>query len=137
MSISREEPLNSYPSAKALMRLCHHGDQLAIFHPIRARFTQTSVESGVPKTDKYKALGTGSAPSPFCHTPAGGRTLHSIPYLHPVACDPDRGQRTLESQRGASSEVNSWQCPAWTTCLQQVSMVSNYNGTLPASYTTS
>lgn len=36
MSISREEPPNSYPSAKVLM--CHHGDQLAIFHPIRARF---------------------------------------------------------------------------------------------------
>ena len=58
-----------------LRRLCHHGDQLAIFHPIRAGFTQTSVEPGVPEIDKCRALGTGSAVSPFSHTAGGGTHL--------------------------------------------------------------
>lgn len=44
LSISREEPPNS--ATHLLRHFCHHGDQLAITHPIRACFTQTNVEPG-------------------------------------------------------------------------------------------
>lgn len=67
MNISREERPNS--ATPLLSRLCHHGDQLASFHPIGTCFTQTSIEPGVPKTDKHRALGTGSVLPSFSHTP--------------------------------------------------------------------
>lgn len=77
MSISREEPPNL--TTHLLRHFCHHGNQLAITHPIRACFTQTSVEPGVPKTDKYRALGTGFILPPFSHTPSGEEQHTSLP----------------------------------------------------------
>lgn len=59
MNTSREEPPNS--ATHLLRRLCHHGDQLASFHPIGACFTQTTIEPG--------ASGTGSVLPSFSHTP--------------------------------------------------------------------
>lgn len=115
MNISREEPPNS--ATHLLRRLCHHGDQLASFHPIRACFTQTSIEPGVPKTEKHGALGTGSVLPSFSHTPGGGGAhlaMHS-PNLNSVVYDPDRRERTLESQQGAGFEVNQLVVPSALT----------------------
>lgn len=82
MSISREEPPNS--ATHLLRRFCRHGDQLAIFHPIGACFTQTSVEPGVPKTDKCRAVGTGSKLPPFSHTASeGGTSCTTFPQTAP------------------------------------------------------
>lgn len=69
LSISREEAPNS--ATHLLRHLCHHGDQLAIAYPIRACFTQTSVEPGVLKTDKCRTLGTGFILPLFSHIPVG------------------------------------------------------------------
>lgn len=137
MSSSREQPPDSYPSAEAL---CRHGDELAIFHPIRTGLTQTSVEPGVPKTDKRRALGTGSSLSPFSHTPADGGQAHPAqpsPKLHPGKCDPNRGTRPEKASEGPVLKFASRWCQALIMCLLQVNVVSNYNGALPASYTTS
>lgn len=116
MNISREERPNS--ATHLLRRLCHHGDQLASFHPIGTCFTQTSIEPGVPKTDKHGALGTGSVLPSFSHTPGGGGEGHLAKHssnLHPVACDPDRRERTLESQQGATIEVSQLVVPSALT----------------------
>lgn len=69
LSITREDAPNS--ATHLLRHLCHHGDQLAIAYPIRACFTQTSVEPGVLKADKCRTLGTGFILPPFSHTPMG------------------------------------------------------------------
>lgn len=94
LSISREEPPNS--ATHLLRHLCHHGDQLAIAHPIRACFTQTSVEPGVLKTDKCRTLGTGFLLPPFSHTSVVG-AVHISLRLHSVVFDPAIGKRTLGS----------------------------------------
>lgn len=112
---------------------------MAIFHPIRTGLTQTSVEPGVPKTDKRRALGTGSSLSPFSHTPADGGQAHPAqpsPKLHPGKCDPNRGKRPQKASEGPFLKLTSRRCQALITCLQQVDVVSSYNGTSPASYTT-
>lgn len=103
----------SYPSAEALMSPWR---QLASFHPVGACFTQTSIEPGLPKTDKHKALGTGSV-LPSSHTPSGGggHTLQCIPPIHPAAYDPDRRGRTLESQHRAIFEVGQLVVPSTLT----------------------
>lgn len=97
--------------------LCHHGDWLAIFHPIRAGFTQTSVEPGVPKTDKHRALGTGSFLSPFSHTPADGGQAHLV-HLNCILGNVTQieGKEALESQQRAASEVNQPVVPS-TECM--------------------
>lgn len=59
------------------------------------------------------------------------------PRLHPGKRDPDREKRPWKASKGPVLKFTSRWCQALTMCLQQVSMVSSYNGTSPASYTTS